>query len=521
MKKQVITFSVIVVAALSFPANAQPLYTPSATVGSSTGSPNTNVGIGTSTPSTYLAGTNGATLFGANPGLAFSTSSKTWLLWGAAADNSFRLFEKGPDLDRITVRPGGNLGIGTTTPLSKLEVEAGSSLAGNTNMVYVGGQTTSSFGTSTIISNRNTAGWAGIFLSESASGIGSTPGGLMRYNTAHATKPGEVSLLSAAYLAFNTGPALTEKMRIAANGKVGINTIDPFFMLHVKGNENMNWLAAFDNTSTNGHKIYMCHDDGTNQFGFRMLGGNGSATTKDLEVGIYNNLVVQGDGKVGVGTRDPIALLNIQGGAANWSETTPGISVGTVHLDPKVSTDSYGNAITFGASDYGNGETAQAGIYVRSDATYGTKMYFGTTDSYASGSKMRMMIDNLGRVGIGTSYIPTGYLLAVSGKVIAEEFLIKLRQNWPDYVFKKGYKLKTLEEVEEYIKSNQHLPGVPSAKEIEQSGVSLGDMSVKQMEKIEEITLYMIEMNNQLTELNAKVTQLQAENAQLKANIKK
>jgi len=91
----------------------------------------------------------------------------------------------------------------------------------------------------------------------------------------------------------------------------------------------------------------------------------------------------------------------IEGGSANWNETTPGLTTGSLHLVP-VSTDNFGSAITFGASDSSSGTSANAGIYTRTDATYGTKMYFATTDSYVSGSKTRMMIDYTGNVGIGT-----------------------------------------------------------------------------------------------------------------------
>ena len=88
----------------------------------------------------------------------------------------------------------------------------------------------------------------------------------------------------------------------------------------------------------------------------------------------------------------------------NWNETTPGTAIGTQHFDPVgAGTDNTGNAITFGASDSGGGATAQAGIYTRTDGTYGTKMYFATTDSYSSGSKTAMMIDYTGDVGIGTT----------------------------------------------------------------------------------------------------------------------
>jgi len=77
-----------------------------------------------------------------------------------------------------------------------------------------------------------------------------------------------------------------------------------------------------------------------------------------------------------------------------WDATTQGKVTGSLHIDPELSTDHAGGAITFGASDSSSGENAQAGIYIRSDGSYGTRMYFSTTDSYATGSKTAMYINH-------------------------------------------------------------------------------------------------------------------------------
>ncbi|GGD07570.1 hypothetical protein GCM10011368_06870 [Hyunsoonleella pacifica] len=76
--------------------------------------------------------------------------------------------------------------------------------------------------------------------------------------------------------------------------------------------------------------------------------------------------------------------------------------------------------------------------------------------------------------------------------------------NWPDYVFTNDYKLPTLLEVEAYIKENGHLPNIDSAKEVEKNGVLLGEMNAKLLEKIEELTLYIIEQQKQIELLKLK-----------------
>ncbi len=99
---------------------------------------------------------------------------------------------------------------------------------------------------------------------------------------------------------------------------------------------------------------------------------------------------------------------------------------------------------------------------------------------------------------VGTTVPAAGYALSVNGKVICEELVVQDSANWPDYVFAKDYKLRSLEEVEASIQENKHLPGIPSARKIGEDGVPLGQIQKQMMEKIEELTLYVIEQNKRL-----------------------
>jgi len=101
-----------------------------------------------------------------------------------------------------------------------------------------------------------------------------------------------------------------------------------------------------------------------------------------------------------------------------------------------------------------------------------------------------------GSVGIGTPD-PKGYKLAVNGKARVHEIKVEV-DNWPDYVFKEDYKRQTLSQLDQFIKLNKRLPDMPSAKEAETNGVDLGEMNKKLLQKIEELTLYLIEKDKQI-----------------------
>ena len=105
-----------------------------------------------------------------------------------------------------------------------------------------------------------------------------------------------------------------------------------------------------------------------------------------------------------------------------------------------------------------------------------------------------------GDVGIGVSDTE-GYKLAVAGSMIAEEVVVKLQSSWPDYVFKPDYELMPLNKVEQFIQTNNHLPGIPSAKQVETEGVNLAEMNAKLLQKVEELTLYIINQQKEIQNL--------------------
>ena len=114
------------------------------------------------------------------------------------------------------------------------------------------------------------------------------------------------------------------------------------------------------------------------------------------------------------------------------------------------------------------------------------------------GTATKLYVAGDGRVGINTTDLAAGYELSVRGQVIVEELVVQNFGSWPDYVFAEDYDLLSLDELEASIQENKHLPGVPKAAEVEASGITVGDMQRRMMEKIEELTLYVLQQNKRL-----------------------
>jgi hypothetical protein len=120
-------------------------------------------------------------------------------------------------------------------------------------------------------------------------------------------------------------------------------------------------------------------------------------------------------------------------------------------------------------------------------------------------------VGTTGRVAIGTTNTPlsiggeniSAYRLFVKGGILTDE--LRVRTGWADYVFEEDYKLPTLTEVGAFIQENGHLPNVPSAAQVEAEGTEIGEITRIQQEKIEELTLYMIEMQKEIEDLKTRI----------------
>lgn len=113
------------------------------------------------------------------------------------------------------------------------------------------------------------------------------------------------------------------------------------------------------------------------------------------------------------------------------------------------------------------------------------------------------------RVGIGINSPDVAYKLDVCGKIRAKE--IRVQTGWCDFVFAKDYRLMPLPQLAQYIEQNKHLPNIPPASTVETEGIELADMTARIMQKVEELTLYVIEQQKQIEELKQQNTQLQGQ----------
>ncbi len=150
-----------------------------------------------------------------------------------------------------------------------------------------------------------------------------------------------------------------------------------------------------------------------------------------------------------------------------------------------------GSGNVFIGHEAGLNESGSNKLYISNSST-DTPLIFGDFNSN--------LVSLNGDVAIGSTFAD-GYKLSVEGKIICEELRVDLQEDWPDYVFKKDYKLLPLNEVEEFINKNGHLPNIPSASEMNSSGLEIGETQRLLMEKIEELTLYIIEQQKLIDQL--------------------
>ncbi|QLC65929.1 hypothetical protein LPB248_06420 [Flavobacterium sp. LPB0248] len=222
------------------------------------------------------------------------------------------------------------------------------------------------------------------------------------------------------------------------------------------------------------------------------------------------------NGNVGVGTLNPSKNLDIYGGNASTilkiSNSAPALYSTEIHLG--------------GDTDFNKSAIISA---PNAAGWYRQDLYFclaNGNDLLSTGlSEAAMVIKSytptgFGYVGIGTT--TPDERLTVKGRIHTQEVRVDMAGPLvPDYVFAEDYKLKSLKEVEDYIKENKHLPEIPSSQEIEKNGLKLAEMNMNLLKKVEELTLYIIEQQKRINEQTSEIKDLRKENQEIKGMLER
>ncbi|MDO9187610.1 MAG: collagen-like protein [Bacteroidia bacterium] len=448
--------------------------------------PSGSIGVGTATPvaigKVFQVSSNDAS--GTSMFLENSVSGgKNWRMLSCATNNtggagSFMIVNHTDDSanPKLMITPAGNIGIGTATPNS----------IGKTLHVA----STNTGGTSLFL--ENTKSWRML-----STGTANTGGG------------GNLLIVN------HSDDAANPKFMISVAGNVGVGTVTPSAKLDVNGSAKIaNDLTVGGNFSFAGNKTisYLPASGGNPEvFAFGKVGSWFDPIPDQCYNTDYSHY----------GTVNEFAgiLQSFKKSGANEGVLSMGFNGnnGIIEL-----AGTGGNTTTSGAPAPANlliNNQCGKDVYMCTgpNGTNGGNVFMCTGDG--SGNVLMCNTINdpsngvVGAVGIGTLLTnnPNNYKLAVNGIIGAKELKIEINSStWPDYVFEKKYSLLPLNELEQYIQKNKHLPNIPSAKNVKkENGVLVGEMQTKLLQKVEELTLYIIEQNKKIIEQNKRIEALE------------
>ena len=440
-------------------------------------------------------------------------NSQTLFDFGTNVSTSV-LFRKGAT-NYFFIGNNGSIGINTITPLSTVKLDVNGTIRA-TALLFPTSAAAGKILSSDASGNANwtsyTAGYIksnGTLFTSSPTIAGSDVSGNISGNAANVT--GTITI---------------------ANGGTGGTT------------QNVALNNLLPSQASNAGKVLQTN--GTDASWVAAAGGSSPWTTSGSNINNSNS------GNVGIGAANPATKLHVvgdiraDGGILNFvnnctscSSLIPTASFGTTAINGLQIRAKTGSSTDFGFFDpsgntYLLAYTGSNSLYFGDDAVLNPtkKLYLdGKSDTYISevtgntigfitGGSERLRIDASGNLGIGITTVPVGYKLAVAGNIITEKVRVKLQSaGWPDYVFHSGYQLPSIKEVEQFIKENKHLPGVLSAQEVGKNGLDLGDNQAIMLKKIEELTLYIIELNKKSEKQDKELKDLRKEFEELRKAI--
>ena len=254
----------------------------------------------------------------------------------------------------------------------------------------------------------------------------------------------------------------------------------------IQAQQTINQVIDIKSNGTNSTEILMRKEDNVNY---------NSLFSNSMGFGLYNssnngtNFFIDNVGNIGIGTIQPQHRLDVRGSA---------IINGT--LISTISNLDIGGAIQIDNPAKTASGTANSWKIYNMGGSYGNSLQFWAYDVGGCSGGLcanRFTLMDNGNVGIGT--VNPQEKLTVAGNIAAREIKVSTNAG-ADFVFEPDYKLSDLTELEKFVKTNKHLPEVPTAKQMVENGVNLGELNIKLLQKVEELTLYLIEKEKELNQ---------------------
>jgi len=487
---------------------------------------------------TWQTATGGSTTSWAFGGNAVAASSSL----GTTSNYDLPIITN--NIERMRVTANGNVGIGTTTPHSKLEVGTSAADDATPYQPTIWDTYSARFnnGNVSIFSSGNTStvgdsyqlnfyaryySYGQSYVTNKSAYIKGTSINDNLYGAGGQWAGRGTLVLGSSNTNYNNNTFEDVPTMYLTNAKVGIGEASPSARLHIKTSTADASASDFQLVDNAGGSILSVRNDqkftlgsgtqntelvisgtgyysgiyspafgptSTNIISFKNAAGD-ARMTFDMSNG--------GDGKLGIGITAPTEKLDVNGNIKATGFILPtGAAAGKV-----LTSDASGNASWQTATGGSTNNWAFGGNAVPASST------FGTTSNYdlpiVTNNTERMRIGANGNVGIGTTNINnTGYKLFVEGNIRTRKVRVD-QDTWADYVFDSNYRLRPLNEVEQYIQQEKHLPDVPAAEEVKKEGLDLGNNQAVLLKKIEELTLYVIQQQKQLEAQQQKIEMLE------------
>lgn len=298
-----------------------------------------------------------------------------------------------------------------------------------------------------------------------------------------------------------------------AGTRIGIGTTSPGAILQLNSSGPNDGLRIYQ-TTTSASSIQLWHTNLANgahnwniystDINNTIWGGAGNLVMYDATSTVVQMLIKGGTGQVGIGTISPTEKLDVSGGNMIVRGPSGFTSAGNTASFFYGNNTNYITATNGGNLDFGvNSSTVMT-------MTQGLKVGIGTANPTAL-----LTVNGSTLIGDPTQVLslPIGYNLYVQKGILTEKVRVAVNGsvNWADYVFAPGYRLAPLSEVECYVNTNHHLPGVPSACEVEEQGIDIAEMDATLLKKVEELTLYVIEQNKKIEAQQKQIEEMQVQ----------